>query len=170
MIDLWPDFKMENTSEESMAVEILEEQAKLLSEKTGGKVRAKFYKVQYNPPLPTFAQAVSRVIGPQKETEATDEELVNKTDINLLYDYSKFYFELFNETYHFRVFTLKNRTIFPIQMVIDEGIWEELNFPLQEQPLEIDGNEDLKDVVKQVFSSKKVVSIVNRLMRASGPE
>ena len=169
-MDLWPEFKTENTSEESMAVEILEEQAQLLSEKTGGKVRAKFYKVQYTPSLQTFAETVSRVIGSQKVTEATDEDLVDKKDINLLYDYSKFYFELFNETYHFRVFTLKNRTIFPIQMVMDEGIWEELNFPLQEQPLEINGNEDLKDVVKQVFSSKKVISIVNRLMKASCPE
>jgi len=63
-----------------------------------------------------------------------------------------------------RVFTLKNRIVFPVQMVIDEGIWEELSFPFRKQPLDIESNEELEDVVRQVLGTKKLRSIVNRLM------
>jgi len=164
MTDLWPSFLPNDIAEESHAVELLEEQAKLLYEKTGGKVRAKFVKAEYKTPMKTFAQKVSEMVAPVALIEEPDLDIKDKIDVNELYEPTSYFFEIYNDTYHFRVFTLKNRIVFPVQMVIDEGIWEELSFPFRKQPLDIENNEELEDVVRQVLGTKKLRSIVNRLM------
>ena len=165
MKDLWPDFSNGSKSEESQAVELLRAQAKTLSQKTEGKVKASFSKVNYKSVPLTSIQKIAAILPTGRVLEEeVDEELQNKKDFNDLYQPTKYKFEIYNTTYRFRVFTLSNSMFFPISFEIDEGFLEEISMFGNKNPIEVSNNAELEDLVKNVFSSKKVRTIVSRMM------
>ena len=165
MVDLWPDFSHEKKEEESRAVEILRDQAKMLGQKTSGKVKATFSKVTYKSAPVSVLQRLSLAIPNVNPLEEEfEEDLQDKKDFNDLYKRTKYKFEIYNDSYRFRVFTLDNCIFFPISLEIDEGIIEDMALSQKENPFTVDSNNELEDLIMSVFSSNKVKTIVNRMM------
>lgn len=163
MNDLWPDFSPE-ALEENQAIEILREQARILEKKTNRKVKATFSKIEYSNSfnnLKEIAQQMQRNLDEGKEL--LEEELDGKKDAKEFYKTTEYKFEIYNETYRFRVFVLYNRTIFPIEIEIDEDIRANINE--YSRRLLIDNNAQLKENLSSIFSSKKVMTVIVEMMR-----
>lgn len=164
MNDFWPDFSVQVPCEKNNAVLILREQARLLERKTNKCVKATFSKIEYGDTalrssLTTFGKALASMSLPSEEI--LENELSNKIDANTLYTPVKYKFEIYNSKYHFRVFELINSSEFPISLKIDEGISNELNI---ETKVEIHSNAELENIVKSIFSSQKLKTIISRMM------
>lgn len=162
MVDLWPDF-LTNEIETNNAVDILREQARLLEKKTNKKVKATISKVLYSTSyegLAILGKAVASMTA-QAGSEIFEDELAEKQDMNDLYRVTNYKFEIFNSSYRFRVFTLHNRTFFPIHITLDEGIKNELGFA---GDISIDSDNSLKEVVSSIFSTLKMRTIISKMM------
>ncbi|MBO5569382.1 MAG: hypothetical protein J6A79_10695 [Clostridia bacterium] len=164
MTDLWPEIQPK-TIEENNSVGILREQAKIISKKTEGKIKGTFSKVTYKKNgLTELSRAMSALpLSGNLVEEDDDKELKGKTDANKLYDLERYKFEIYSDKYRFRIFTLDNRSVFPVYINIDEGICEELEFDRRE---EIASNRELEDMVSSVFNSKKLQTIISRMLIA----
>ena len=92
--------------------------------------------------------------------EIIEAELEGKKDFNNLYNFTEYKFEIFNDTYRFRVFVLKYRIVFPIEIEVDEGIKDELKLSSTEL---INSDDELKEIVSTVFSSDKLQMIIRRM-------
>lgn len=157
MDDLWGNIEqLSNIAEESNAVEILREQARLLEKKTNGKIKATFSKITYTD---TTIEAIVKPLS--RKEEVIESELKSKRDANEMYEFIKYKFEIYNNIYKFRVFTLNYRKIFPIQIEIEEGIKNELHLNGMKY---LDNDEELKDIVSSVFSSRKLQTIIKRML------
>ena len=166
MADLWPEIQL-ITFEENNSVNILREQAKNISKKTEGKIKGTFSKITYKKNgLTELSKAISALpLSGNLIEENDDKELVGKTDANVLYNLERYKFEIYSEEYRFRIFTLDNRPVFPVFINIDEGICEELQFNRRE---EIASNRELEEMVSSVFNSRKVQTIISRMLIAPG--
>lgn len=162
MTDLWPEFSFEKT-ENNKAIEILRAQARLLERKTFGRVKATFSKINYKPGNTESISGalISMALIGEPKVEVLDKELLGKTDANELYNFQRYKFEIYNETYRFRIFVLKNRIVFPIQLDIDEGIRKEINLG---ENTEIHSNTQLMEVVSSVFASRKLGTIIMQMI------
>lgn len=163
MEDLWPDF--DGMAQGNNSIEILRAQAKALSKKTNGKVKATFSKVDYNYGLYSGAYEVlnglASAMSVYSQKELLEEELANKTDVNTLLSQSEYKFEIYNDKFRFRVFKVIYSKLYPIDLIIDKGIATELSF---EPTISIGDDSQLKKLLEKIFFSRKIVSIVNSLM------
>ena len=163
MEDLWTasTFDTEEQVEESNAVQLLRDQAKLLKQKTNGKVCATFSRITGTildtPEMRELIGGISRVVA----SPEGDEELKGKKDIGMQYVSIAYKFELYNETYRFRVFELIDKRLFPIKIICDADIAEQWGF---NDHINIKNNKDLETVVRQILGSKKVKSVINKMM------
>ena len=134
IIDLWGDVldKAKNAEE---VLPFIKEQANLLGEKTKQKVLAKFEKIKYtyksnNSGLTTMLTSISTSLsvmhgfGEDKVEIDDNEKLENASKLFQTADYK---FEIYNEHYKFRLFTLKFRSTYPIEIDVEYGILEEVN-------------------------------------------
>lgn len=153
--------------EDNNAVDILQEQARLIGKKSNNIVKGSFAKIEYTQSykgaqegLKVFASAIS-AMGISKE-EIIEDELKSQTDINRLYNFTSYKFEIYNNTYKFRILTLNNRDFFPIEINLDEGISDELKI---NNPIKIYSNNQLEDLISSVFSCNKIKVILNKMMQ-----
>lgn len=163
MNDFWPDFDM-NEQDTQGAIKMLKAQALSLGKKTDGAVKATFSKVEYNTRSLEVAAGIGKVIAEQMVTgaEILEEELANKKDGNSLFQRMAYKFEIYNNTYRFRVFTLECTPVYPIILRADEGIRNEINL---EAVCSLVNEDELINVVKDIFSSHKLRYIVNSMLR-----
>lgn len=162
--DLWGDLDI-NEYENNDAISILRAQATVIGKKTDGRVKATFSKsprvnTNLENALYKTATAINEIAKQYSADSYEDDELSTKKDINSLFNYSQYRFEIYNYTYRFRIFTLKNRELFPIEIIPDEGISEELGIS---KVLVIDSNEALERNVRQIFSCKKVQRVLSKM-------
>lgn len=160
MPDLWSNL-MSTTLEESDAVNFLREQARLLGKKTDGIVRATFSILEYRTPGIAVAETIGKALSAFSRDEVLEDELANKADAQDLDKVTTYKFEIFSDTYRFRVFILTNRRWYPINIQLDEGISEELGKPINCQ---VNNSGEFLDLVTSVFSSKKVSSIISKMI------
>lgn len=174
-LDLWPQDIMNRTFEKNRAMDILREQADLIDQKTNGKIKAAFSEIEYEEPgsIPSWVSlAMTGVLtGLQKtsakpaeeerKAEILETELENKKNINSLYKKDSYKFEIYNEEFRFRILVLKNSIEFPIEIIVDEGIREELH--LDKKKI-IESNGELERFLSRVFSCKKVRLILSRML------
>lgn len=164
--DLWGsvDELYEKPIEENRALDILREQAKLISSKTYGAVKGSFSKVEYtrlNNGLTTAAtilgNASKMVAGERIEVESLPE----LKDFNTKYEKNDYRFEIYNEEYKFRLFLLSYSEEFPIYILADEGIRDEINLPKIKK---IEKNDELEFVISDIFASNKVRTVISRMI------
>lgn len=164
MESLWPSFEKKDI-ERNDSIQILREQAKFIKTDTQGLVCATFSKMNYKASpagtLKAIGQVVSALSSPMFEEEL-EEELVEKKDANDLYKITPYKFELYNSEYRFRLFVLKYRELFPISLDIDEGILEDTQY---KNGSPIYSNDDLKNIIREIFSSHKVNSVVMKMLQ-----
>lgn len=150
--------------EESNAVDFLREQARLLGKKTDGVVRATFSILEYRTPTPgiAVAESVGKALSAAfSREEILEEELSSKTDARALDKETTYKFEIYSDTYRFRLFILTNRQWYPINIQLDEGISQEL---YKQSNIQVNNSDDFLDLIAAVFSSKKVTSIINKMI------
>jgi len=169
MNDLWPNFS-QNETEENKSIEILREQARALEKKTNGKVKATFSKIEYRENLASITANAGKIFAPlliNAQDEILDDELQQKKDFNELYRVTKYKFEIFNDSYRFRLFTLNHREVYPIDLVLDEGIKSELAASSSCSLNVVEGNSELESLLILIFTSNKVKTVVGRMMKES---
>lgn len=160
------DDAVNNLVEENLTYDILQEQARLIKTKTNGLIKCTFSLIERKSPSPGAIVAVSvfsKALAKSgiSQEEILDDELEGKEDINSLTKERIYKFELHNDNYRFRIFTFRYCELFPVYMCVDEGIREELSLPKE---IRIDSNQDLKDAFGRIFKSKKLLSIITKMM------
>ena len=162
MSDLWPDLELfKEKIPENHAIEILREQARVLYKKTNGKIKATFSKIDYSVSATEILGGALSAFASGDKKEIVEEEMKGKKDANEFYNFNNYKFEIYNETYKFRIFILKYRSIYPIQIEIDEGIRKEKGL---NSPTNIQSDDELIEIVSSVFSSSKLQMIIKRIM------
>lgn len=166
MTDFWPDFT-NDICEENKAIHILRDQARALEKKTNKKVKATFSKIEYRDSLAgatAMLGATLLSLSSLKE-EIIDDELKNKNDINDLYKISQYKFEIFNSKYRFRLFVLNFREVFPIEIILDEGIHSEIYLEDETNRHLVNSNNELEKILSLIFTCKKVRTVISQMMR-----
>lgn len=163
MESLWPDFQNQSV-EENNTIKILREQARVIQNKTSGIVRATFSKMIYNQDAFVALNKIGKaadIISSKVFEERLEEELQGKRDANVLFDIVKYKFELFNDEFRFRLFVFNYSEMFPVTIEVDGGIQEEIRYKNNDP---INSNDELKDVLKEIFSCHKVSAVVHRML------
>ena len=168
MADLWGELDIEKKEQglsDSRAIDILREQARLLENKTNGSVKATFSKINYKLSAPEIlGRSLISLTGGGTKEEILETELSGKKDLNEIYIFQKYKFEIFNDTYRFRVFILNYRPVFPLELEPDEGIKDELKLSTT---VRINSDEELSNLVSSIFSSNKLKMIISRMITKS---
>ena len=99
--------------------------------------------------------------------EILDKELESKIDVNTLYRNIDYKFELYNDEYRFRLFVFHYSEMFPVSLKVDGGILEDVPYD-NETP--ISSNDELESVLREIFSSKKVRSVVGKMLQKGKTE
>lgn len=167
MSDMWPELTENNREfEENRALDILDEQANAIKNKTNGRIKGIVTEIKYTDNMPGLVSAMN-LFGSKLSNvkiyrqEVLEEELDLKVDINNLYHTTPYKFEIFSDSFRFRILVLFNRTDFPIQITLDEGISQELEIDKHKL---IKSNSQFERVLSNVLRSSKMKSILNRML------
>ena len=167
MENLWPNPEEfhNNSIEENNSIGILRDQARAIKSITNGIVNATFSKINYKPgpanALKAIGQFVNTLTGSYEEV--LDEDLKDKEDINALFLVNKYKFELFNSNYRFRLFVFNYSELFPVSLVVDEGILDDINYT---NGAPISNNTELKSHLKEILSSSKVRTVISKMLQS----
>lgn len=172
MSDLWPDFGNIEHSDENSAIKIIREQARALGQKLGNRVKATFSKVSYSKAMTGLTSALSMVATISAATqpkleEVLEEELQDKTDMSELLREQKYKFEIFNDSYRFRLFLYTYTPLYPNKIVIDENIAKEINKNME---LTINSDQELEELLQTIFSSIRVRRIIGMMVSEANGE
>ena len=157
---------------------IMEAQAKYLFAYTQGKVFAVFDEMKidgsWNDNISVMSNAmkvISGVVGfQQKVTRTSTDKLL---DENSMYFDKRYGFEICTEKYRFRLFELRMKPIYPIEIIIDAGICENIKNELNKIaiPMEKSNQYILVDeecfcnVLQKILQDRKVHYIISELQR-----
>ena len=169
--NLWdiPSTNEEMNSTDNI-IDIIRQQGQYLKDSTKGKIFGRFAKIKKVSPLATMG-VVLTAFSPREVLQNDDSnELI---DANELYSNQKYGFEIYNSTYKFRVFEMVISPVYPVQIIIDEGIANNIE---EEIPMyaskgnaanhyAINSDNDLLGCLKLVFSSKKVRYLLFKLQQ-----
>ena len=167
--DFWPEIGF-GTISNNDSLELIKEQIKPLEEKTHGMIKASFSKVRYSTSL---ADSLARITEPLQKIEGfsskelEENELNGKEDYNDHYRKTEYKFVIYSDKYKFCIFRLNYSEEYPITIIADEGIREELKMDYYQT---IRSNAQLKDVLKQILSSSKVKNILSRMFNSKNDE
>ena len=163
--DLWGELEILE-EEENRTIDIIREQATLIGKKTKGQVKGSFAKIEYRTAVKNAGMAaavtmLATVANNSAPKTIEIDELSDRDDINDLYNKVAYKFELYNDVYKFRVFTLNYSEAFPVEIIIDEGICNELKIPVNKI---INSNHEMEDILRLIFSSYKIKLIISRMI------
>lgn len=157
---------------------IMDEQCKYLFQYTKGKIFAVFGEIKINDSIFTMAKAMSNVfkgisgITGLQETVA-ESSTIHMIDANDMYFDKRYGFEICTEKYRFRLFELRMTPIYPIEIIVDEGICKNIEnalariaIPMEKfNHFKISDEETFCDVLQSVLQDKKVRYIIGELKR-----
>ena len=157
---------------------IMEAQAKYLFTYTQGKVFAVFDEMKIDGSLSdnisvmsNAMKVISGVVGfQQKVSKTSADELL---DANSMYFDKRYGFEICTDKYRFRLFELRMKPIYPIEIIIDAGICENIKNELDKIaiPMEKSNQYILVDeecfcnVLQKILQDRKVHYIISELQR-----
>lgn len=155
-LDLWGNL-LDFSNNASESLEIFNSQAELLTELTEGKVKAKFVKIEYNYNSYLKDSAI-KVLNIVKKTIPQEKNNDNLKDANCFYEQADYKFEIYNEQYKYRVFTLNYKSIFPFIMHLEPDI-------LERNTIEINNIQDVTNILQQILTSSKVKFIIQQMIK-----
>lgn len=164
---MWPELFEDNCDfEENRALDILDEQVTAINNKTNGRIKGLVTEIKYTDNIPGLTSAMNTFVkllsvSNIQRQEVLEEELDSKVDINHLYQTTPYKFEIFSDSFRFRILVLINRTDFPIQITLDEGISQELKIDKHKL---IESNSQFEEVLSSILGSSKMRSILNRML------
>lgn len=165
----------ETYEETDEAIDYLRKQASDLSSATNGAVFAVFDQVEDSLNIRAMQAAIGQISSEQRKLMASlqGEDALSLKNANDLYSKSDYAFEIRTERYRFRLFTMAVGPVFPVEMRVDEGAFKDIKFALKRvvgQPsktntIDIPNFESLRKVFETLIGSKKVVYLINRLLK-----
>ena len=170
--------ELENLSFTNNIVNIMKDQCQYLKKITGNKVFAKFARIKMISPLSSVASVLlqtefSKTISmySPKEAVGDDNNTVQLKDANVLYDECRYGFEVYNHSYKFRVFELQMEPVYPVSIVLDEGINETIKETLlnmgirltEDNKYSVSSDEVFMDFLRPVLNNKKIKMIIYRM-------
>lgn len=165
--NLWQFNKEENLRITEQIFELMSDQCEYLKDGTKGRVSGKF---EIEEP-----SVISRMVAFQKDMSFNNFNARNsdKEDANDLYKNQWYSFIIFNEVYSFRVFSVEIGPVFPVTVKLDEDIYNEIG-KLQnvaksqkENSITINSYSGFEQIVKNVFSTTKVLYLIKELRKNS---
>ena len=163
MMNLWPvDFSDE--LETSNALELLREQAKFLENQTNGAVKAMLAPIER---LEAMSAMLAQFATSPILSSGASDLLRDRQDANDLFAKKEYQFEIYNDSYRFRMFILRNSLSFPIEIILDGGIAEELGM---EEAQKLESNSEVEKIVERVFACRKVARIITHMLSRSKKE
>lgn len=157
---------------------IMEEQSKYLFQYTNGKLFAVFGEIKVNGSMFAVARAMTNVFkGVSGITEIHETVAESSTkdliDANDMYFDKRYGFEICTEKYRFRLFELRMTPIYPVEIIVDEGICKNVGNTLARiaVPMEkfnhfkINDDETFGDILKVVLQDRKVRYIIGELQK-----
>ena len=166
MSDLWPDFNDIEQEEKNNAIHIIREQARALGKKLNNKIKATFSKVSYSKTTTGFETALNVMATITAATkpnmqEVLEEDLQGKTNLADLLTNEKYKFEIYNNSYRFRLFVYNYTLLYPNSILIDENIAKELG---KNMNITIESNQELSNLLQDIFSSQRVRKIIGMML------
>lgn len=161
MEDLWPTID-NYPVEKNDSINILREQARAIEAKTKKRIKATFSlikRLKIEQPLIKSIKAMEQLS--RELYEDTDDDLFERKDANDLFVKKYYRFEIFNEEYRFRLFVFHYSELYPVEIDVDEGILQEITY---QNLSHINSNDELCNVLKEIFSCKKVMTIISRML------
>ena len=151
--------------------DIMRDQSQYLKKNTNGRIFGKFSKIKKVNPLSTMGIVLNAFS--TKEILQNDDSN-SLLDANELYSNQKYGFEIYNDSYKFRVFEMIISPVYPAHIIIDEGIIENIEDSIlsySEKGKEanhyiIGSDDDLIGCLRLIFSSKKVKYILFKLQQS----
>lgn len=157
---------------------IMKEQCDYLYKDTQGRIFGIFGEIKLDGSLFVIARAMSNMFkgvsgltGLQETvSEVSTKELI---DANNMYFDKSYGFEICTEKYRFRLFELRMKPIYPIEIIVDEGICKNIGNALSKIAVPTEKSNCFKivdeevfcDVLQRVLQDQKVRYIVNELQR-----
>ena len=161
--DLWGEISLDER-EENRSIDILRTQATLIGEKTDNYVKGTFYKTRkYSNGAVAGLKKLNEFMKSTKGANGAYErevDLDSKEDYNINFRRELYNFEIYNEEYRFRIFTLNYSIEYPVEIIPDEGICKDMN---SSECISVNDNDALEEIVRNIFSTKKVKLIINRM-------
>lgn len=159
--------------------DIMKQQCQYLKQKTNGRVLGKFSRIKKvtTPVAPSMTTALETFIsktGTMGVTEVMEEDdMVKRQNADVLYREQKYGFEIYNNIYRFRIFEVSISPVYPIKLLLDEEIEEEISDSLGSfywndqsgEYLQVKNEQALLKCLKLIFTSKKVRFILYRMLQ-----
>ena len=183
----WGDLLQETVEKTDNIITIMEEQCRFLSEATQNKVSAVFDVVdKKNELIESILKPILDVTASKCGTFPVlqDKETVGEISIDDRFDasgmfYRKHYaFELYTNTYRYRLFDLILTPSYPIEITIDNGISNDIyekviKFKkpnMKNNSMIINSESEFRIVLKHILQNRRVKYIVNQMMKRSDNE
>ena len=155
----------------SNIAEIMQEYCDSIEKSSGGTVRARYDELRMATSVAggTLFNAAS-VLLPHEEFYQAN--ALSQRNINELYEPNTHVFDIFNDTYQFRLCDLTYGSMYPAEIEMDEGVQDEISealnseFELREPCFYIlNSDDDLRSCFRLMVMSRKVRSILLQLRK-----
>lgn len=157
---------------------IMQEQCKYLFQYTKGKIFAIFGEIKMDGSMLAVAKAMSNAFKgvsgiPILQETVADLSTKDLIDANDMYFDKRYGFEICTEKYRFRLFELWITPIYPVEIIVDEGICKNIENTLTRIAIPMDkfnhfkiSNEEMFcNVLQNVLQDKKVRYIISELQK-----
>ena len=157
---------------------IMDKQCEYLFQYTKGKVFAIFDEIKMDNSLFTVAEGISNVFKGVSgivdlQENVSEVSTKNLIDANVMYFDKCYGFEICTEKYRFRLFELKMKPIYPVEIIIDEEICKNIGKILGRiscqmerfNHFKIDDDETFCNVLQEILQDKKVQYIITELQK-----
>ena len=158
---------------------IIEKQCEYLSQYTQGKVFAVFDEIKIaNAMLSTsqFEENLNKIVANITSVKGNNNEKIPTTDlvdINEIYSEKHYEFQICTDKYRFRLFELVMTPIYPVKIIVDEGICKNIGSKLskiaetieESNYYEICDEDAFCEVLKNVLQDRKVRYIIKELQK-----
>lgn len=157
---------------------IMAEQCNYLFQFTQGKIFAVFDEIKNDDSILTIAKYMSTMIKGISGITVSQETVAelstkNLIDANEMYFDKRYGFEICTEKYRFRLFELRITPIYPVKIIVDEGICKNIgntlsriSIPLEKaNQFKINNEETFCNVLQAILQDKKVHYIIAELQK-----
>ena len=167
-LDLWGNIN-DDTENSAKILNLLEQQASVLTNKTKGKVTAIFERIKYRyvssdkggllGVYQLIGSMSSAFEGKKKEEILENANLKNAAS---LYNEYKYKFEISSSKYRYRIFTLHYAPVFPVSFEVEYGVLDD-----KVKNIEINSLEEAQEELFKIFNSRKVKYIIQEMLKSS---
>lgn len=158
--------------------EIMDAQCKYLFQYTKGQIFAVFGEIKIDGSMLAIAKSMANIFKSVSGVNEWHETIAESSTKNLIdasdmYFDKRYGFEICTEKYRFRLFELRITPLYPVEIIIDEGICKNIENTLSSIAISMEkfnhfkiiDEETFCDVLKVILQNKKVRYIISELQK-----